>query len=161
MFLSSRSSILRLRVLALKSRRCKAGPEQKAFCPEAFLDVVADKLSSTAVQFINVRSSALRLTDRALVLTLLSPLLVQIELLVEFFYQVRRSRVTLPPPSQADASVSPMQFPRDLDNRLSHDLDRAEVLRFARENPAVAKHLALQERKEKLELVRRRLHLLV
>ena len=55
MFLSSRSSILRLRVLALKSRRCKAGPEQKAFCPEAFLNVVADKLSSTAVQFINVR----------------------------------------------------------------------------------------------------------
>ncbi|TNY17908.1 P-loop containing nucleoside triphosphate hydrolase protein [Rhodotorula diobovata] len=115
MFLSSRSSILRLRVLALKSRRCKAGPEQKAFCPEAFLDVVADKLSSTAVQFINI------------------------ELLVEFFYQ----------------------FPRDLDNRLSHDLDRAEVLRFARENPAVAKHLALQERKEKLELVADKLDSLV
>lgn len=54
MFLSSRSSILRLRLLALKSRRCKTGPEQKAFCPEAFLNIVADKLSSTAVQFINV-----------------------------------------------------------------------------------------------------------
>ncbi|GAA5856768.1 hypothetical protein JCM9279_006109 [Rhodotorula babjevae] len=115
MFLSSRSSILRLRVLALKSRRCKAGPEQKAFCPEAFLNVVADKLSSTAVQFINI------------------------ELLVEFFYQ----------------------FPRDLDNRLSHDLDRSEVLRFARENPAVAKHLALQDRKEKLELVADKLDSLV
>lgn len=57
MFLSSRSSILRLRLLSLKSRRCKAGPEQKAFCPEAFLNVVADKLSSSAVQFINVRFS--------------------------------------------------------------------------------------------------------
>jgi hypothetical protein len=57
MFLSSRSSVLRLRLLALKSRRCKAGPDQKAFCPEAFLNVVADKLSHTAVQFINVRRS--------------------------------------------------------------------------------------------------------
>ncbi|GAA5860145.1 hypothetical protein JCM8547_009201 [Rhodosporidiobolus lusitaniae] len=115
MFLSSRSSILRLRLLALKSRRCKAGPDQKAFCPEAFLNIVADKLSSTAVQFINI------------------------ELLVEFFYQ----------------------FPRDLDTRLSHDLDRAEILRFARENPTVAKHLALQERKEKLEMVAEKLDSLV
>lgn len=54
MYLSSRSSILRLRLLALKSKRCKAGPDSKAFCPEAFLNVVADKLSHTAVQFINV-----------------------------------------------------------------------------------------------------------
>ncbi|GAA6036513.1 hypothetical protein JCM8097_003542 [Rhodosporidiobolus ruineniae] len=115
MFLSSRSSILRLRLLALKSRRCKAGPDQKAFCPEAFLNIVADKLSSTAVQFINI------------------------ELLVEFFYQ----------------------FPRDLDTRLSHSLDRDEILRFARENPTVAKHLALQERKEKLELVAEKLDSLV
>ncbi|GAA5826008.1 hypothetical protein JCM11251_000089 [Rhodosporidiobolus azoricus] len=115
MFLSSRSSILRLRLLALKSRRCKAGPDQKAFCPEAFLNIVADKLSSTAVQFINI------------------------ELLVEFFYQ----------------------FPRDLDTRLSHDLDRNEIIRFARENPQIAKHLALQERKEKLELVAEKLDSLV
>ncbi|BGP34425.1 mitochondrial dynamin GTPase Msp1 [Rhodotorula toruloides] len=115
MFLSSRSSILRLRLLALKSRRCKTGPEQKAFCPEAFLNIVADKLSSTAVQFINI------------------------ELLVEFFYQ----------------------FPRDLDTRLSHDLDRAEIVRFARENPVISRHLALQERKEKLELVAEKLDSLV
>ncbi|BGP57645.1 mitochondrial dynamin GTPase Msp1 [Rhodotorula sphaerocarpa] len=105
MFLSSRSSILRLRLLALKSRRCKGGPEQKAFCPEAFLNIVADKLSSTAVQFIN--------------------------------------------------------FPRDLDTRLSHSLERDEIVRFARENPVVAKHLALQERKEKLELVAEKLDSLV
>ncbi|GAA5911480.1 hypothetical protein JCM5296_004084 [Sporobolomyces johnsonii] len=115
MFLSSRSSILRLRLLALKSRRCKAGPEQKAFCPEAFLNIVADKLSSTAVQFINI------------------------ELLVEFFYQ----------------------FPREIDTRLSGDLDRSEILRFARENPAIYKHLALQDRKEKLELVAEKLDSLV
>ncbi|GAA6007313.1 hypothetical protein JCM10207_001584 [Rhodosporidiobolus poonsookiae] len=117
MFLSSRSSILRLRLLALKSKRCKSGgPDQKAFCPEAFLNVVADKLSQTAVQFINI------------------------ELLVEFFYQ----------------------FPRDLDTRLSSgNLDRAELVRFARENPTIARHLALQERKEKLELVAEKLDSLV
>ena len=55
----------------------------------------------------------------------------------------------------ADPSTARTQFPRDLDNRLSHDLDRAEVLRFARENPVIAQHLALQDRKEKLELVSR------
>lgn len=49
-----------------------------------------------------------------------------------------------------------LQFPRDLDTRLSHSLERDEIVRFARENPVVAKHLALQERKEKLELVRPR-----
>ncbi|GAA5949234.1 hypothetical protein JCM3765_003339 [Sporobolomyces pararoseus] len=115
MFLSSRSSILRLRLLALKSRRCKAGPEQKSFCPEAFLNIVADKLSNSAVQFINI------------------------ELLVEFFYQ----------------------FPREIDTRLSGDLDRSEIVAFARENPLVAKHLALQERKQKLELVADKLDSLV
>ncbi|GAA5879536.1 hypothetical protein JCM16303_003240 [Sporobolomyces ruberrimus] len=115
LFLSSRSSILRLRLLALKSRRCKAGPEQKSFCPEAFLNIVADKLSNSAVQFINI------------------------ELLVEFFYQ----------------------FPREIDTRLSGDLDRSEIVAFARENPLVAKHLALQERKQKLELVAEKLDSLV
>ncbi|GAA5905300.1 dynamin-related GTPase MGM1 [Sporobolomyces salmoneus] len=115
MFLSSRSSILRLRLLALKSRRCRAGPEQKSFCPEAFLNIVAEKLSNSAVQFINI------------------------ELLVEFFYQ----------------------FPREIDTRLSGDLDRSEIVAFARENPIVAKHLALQERKQKLELVAEKLDSLV
>lgn len=47
-----------------------------------------------------------------------------------------------------------MQFPREIDTRLGYDLDRAEVQQFARENPAIKKHLVLQERKEKLELVR-------
>ncbi|KAK4701821.1 hypothetical protein P7C70_g4405, partial [Phenoliferia sp. Uapishka_3] len=114
-FLSSRSEILKLRLLALKSRRCKAGPEQRAFCPEAFLNVVADKLSHTAVQFINI------------------------ELLVEFFYQ----------------------FPREIDTRMAYDLNRSEIIKFARENPVVDKHLTLQERKEKLELVAEKLDTLV
>ncbi|KAM0747082.1 hypothetical protein T439DRAFT_306023 [Meredithblackwellia eburnea MCA 4105] len=115
MFLSSRSSVLRLRLMALKSRRCKTGPEQRAFCPEAFLNVVADKLAHTAVQFINI------------------------ELLVEFFYQ----------------------FPREIDTRMAYELNRSEVVRFARQNPAIEKHLALQERKEKLELVAEKLDTLV
>ncbi|KAK4050082.1 mitochondrial dynamin GTPase Msp1 [Microbotryomycetes sp. JL201] len=115
LFLSSRSSVLRMRLLALKSRRCKLGPEQKAFCPEAFLNVVAEKLSQTAVQFINI------------------------ELLVEFFYQ----------------------FPREIDTRLSYELDRTEVQRFARENPTIRSHLDLQDRKEKLEMVADKLDSLV
>lgn len=54
MFLSSRSTVLRLRLQALKSKRCRSGPEEKSYCPEAFLNVVADKIAHTAVQFINV-----------------------------------------------------------------------------------------------------------
>ena len=35
-----------------------------------------------------------------------------------------------------------------------YDLDRAEISKFARENPAIRRHLELQERKDKLEEVR-------
>ena len=45
------------------------------------------------------------------------------------------------------------QFPREIDSRLLYDLDRREIVEFARENPAVRKHLDLQERKDKLEEV--------
>jgi replication fork clamp-binding protein CrfC len=106
-FLAERASILKLRLAALKAKRCKAGPDAKAFCPEAFLNVVADKLSYTAVMFINI------------------------ELLAEFFYQ----------------------FPREIDSHLVYDLGKEELTAFARENPAVRKHLDLQQRKEKLEMV--------
>lgn len=34
-----------------------------------------------------------------------------------------------------------------------YDLDRKEIQKFARENPAVRRHLDLQERKDKLEEV--------
>jgi hypothetical protein len=61
---SDRLAVLKLRQAALKSRRCKMGPEQKAFCPEAFLSVVAEKLAYTSTMFINI------------------------ELLEQFFYQV-------------------------------------------------------------------------
>lgn len=42
-----------------------------------------------------------------------------------------------------------------------YDLDRAEITRFARENPGIRRHLDLQERKEKLEDVMKQLQGLV
>ena len=42
-----------MRLLATRSRQC-ASKANKYYCPEIFLDVVADKLTSTAVLFLNV-----------------------------------------------------------------------------------------------------------
>ena len=39
--------------MAVKSKQC-ATKSNKYYCPEIFLDVVADKLTSTAVLFLNV-----------------------------------------------------------------------------------------------------------
>lgn len=39
--------------MAVRSKQC-ATKKNKYFCPEVFLDVVADKLTSTAVLFLNV-----------------------------------------------------------------------------------------------------------
>lgn len=64
MMYTDRLSILKLRLMALKSKRCRAGPQSEVFCPEAFLNVVADKLAYTSAMFINI------------------------ELLDHFFYQV-------------------------------------------------------------------------
>ncbi len=86
LFLQNRADILRLRLKALQARRCKAGPDNKAFCPEAFLNIVADKLTYTAVMFINI------------------------ELLAEFFYQVSLGSVFAEITANADmraASVVP------------------------------------------------------
>ena len=102
---TDRLAILKLRLAALKSKRCKAGPENDLLCPEAFLNVVADKRAYTSTMFINI------------------------ELLDHFFYQ----------------------FPREIDSRLLYDLERNEIVEFAKQNPAVKKHLDLQERKDKLE----------
>lgn len=104
-FLQDRADILRMRLAALRSRRCKAGPDQKVFCPESFLNAVADRLTYTAVMFINI------------------------ELLAEFFYQ----------------------FPREIDARLGYDMSKEDMMAFARQNPAIRKHIDLQERKHKLE----------
>lgn len=104
---TDRLAILKLRLQALKSKRCKAGPENDLLCPEAFLNVVADKLAYTSAMFISI------------------------ELLDQFFYQ----------------------FPREIDSRLLYDLDRNDIIEFAKQNPEVKKHLDLQERKDKLEEV--------
>ncbi|KAF8902325.1 P-loop containing nucleoside triphosphate hydrolase protein [Mucidula mucida] len=109
---SDRLSILKLRLTALRSKRCRAGPDNDILCPEAFLDVVADKLAYTSAMFINI------------------------ELLDQFFYQ----------------------FPREIDTRLLYDLDRREIIEFARENPSVRRHLDLQQRKDKLEEVMKQLN---
>lgn len=65
MLYNERLNILKLRLSALKSKRCRSGPENDILCPEAFLSVVADKLAYTSAMFI------------------------RIELLDHFFYQVR------------------------------------------------------------------------
>ncbi|KIY52137.1 hypothetical protein FISHEDRAFT_63906 [Fistulina hepatica ATCC 64428] len=109
---SDRLGTLRMRLAALKSKRCRGGPENDVLCPEAFLDVVAGKLAYTSAMFINI------------------------ELLDHFFYE----------------------FPREIDSRLLYDLDRRDIEEFARENPAIKKHLELQERKDKLEEVMKRLN---
>ncbi|KAL4062103.1 P-loop containing nucleoside triphosphate hydrolase protein [Scleroderma yunnanense] len=112
MLYGDRLATLKLRLAALKSKRCKAGPESDVFCPEVFLNVVADKLAHTSTMFINI------------------------ELLDHFFYQ----------------------FPREIDSRLIYDLDRKEIIEFARENPIVRRHLDLQDRKDKLEEVMKQLN---
>ena len=121
---NDRLAILKLRLAALKSKRCRAGPDNDVLCPEAFLNVVADKLAYTSAMFINI------------------------ELLDQFFYQVY-----LHTNSQPRALIICSQFPREIDSRLLYDLDRSEIVEFARENPAVQHHLDLQGRKEKLEEV--------
>ncbi|KAK5103196.1 mitochondrial dynamin GTPase Msp1 [Lithohypha guttulata] len=52
-FLRDRADILKMRLAAVKSRQCST-LKNKYHCPEVFLDVVADKLTSTAVLFLNV-----------------------------------------------------------------------------------------------------------
>ncbi|TID30503.1 hypothetical protein CANINC_000856 [Pichia inconspicua] len=53
LFLRDRTAILNMRLKGLKSSTCKY-KENKYKCPEIFLDVVADKLTQTAILFLNV-----------------------------------------------------------------------------------------------------------
>lgn len=48
-----RADIIKMRLLAVKSKQC-ANPKNKYYCPEVFLDAAATKLASTAVLFLNV-----------------------------------------------------------------------------------------------------------
>ena len=52
LFLRDRADILRMRLAATKSRQC-GDPKNKYYCPEVFLDAVADKLTSTADLFLD------------------------------------------------------------------------------------------------------------
>lgn len=52
-FLRDREDIIKMRLLAVKSRQC-GDLKNKYYCPEVFLDAVATKLASTAVLFLNV-----------------------------------------------------------------------------------------------------------
>ncbi|KAG6879682.1 hypothetical protein C0992_012980 [Termitomyces sp. T32_za158] len=58
----------------------------------------------------------------------------------------------------ADPRLKPEEFPREIDSRLLYDLDRREIVQFARENPVIRRHLDLQERKDKLEEVMKQLN---
>ena len=46
LFLRDRAMILKYRLAALKSRQCKSA-DNKQYCPEAFLNVIAEKLTYT------------------------------------------------------------------------------------------------------------------
>ena len=63
--------------------RLNARPQSKVFCPEAFLNVVADKLAYTSAMFINI------------------------ELLDQFFYQVYNMLLTSSPQSITDDFIIP------------------------------------------------------
>ncbi|CAI8492192.1 unnamed protein product [Pichia kudriavzevii] len=53
LFLNDRVNILNMRLKGLQSSSCKS-KENKFKCPEIFLDVVAEKLTQTAILFLNV-----------------------------------------------------------------------------------------------------------
>ncbi|KAI8920097.1 P-loop containing nucleoside triphosphate hydrolase protein [Powellomyces hirtus] len=68
-------------------------------------------------------------------LTYTAVMFIWVELLNEFFFQL----------------------PREIDNKLYYDLSRKEIMAFAKENPVVAKHLEVQEKKTTLEIVMEKL----
>jgi replication fork clamp-binding protein CrfC len=51
-FLRDRVDVLKLRLMAVKSKQC-ATKNNKYHCPEVFLDAVADKLTTTADLFLD------------------------------------------------------------------------------------------------------------
>lgn len=53
MFLRDRADIIKMRILAVRSKQC-ANIKNKYHCPEVFLNAAATKLASTAVLFLNV-----------------------------------------------------------------------------------------------------------
>jgi len=51
-FLRDRADIIRMRLAAARSKQCR-DKKNKYYCPEIFLDAVADKLSTTADLFLD------------------------------------------------------------------------------------------------------------
>jgi len=51
-FLRDRAEIIKMRLMAVKSKQC-AQKKNKYYCPEVFLDAVADKLTTTADLFLD------------------------------------------------------------------------------------------------------------
>ncbi|OXV07658.1 hypothetical protein Egran_04574 [Elaphomyces granulatus] len=105
-FLRDRTSIIQMRLLAVRSKQCSS-KKHKYYCPEVFLDVVADKLTSTAVLFLNV------------------------ELLSEFYYNFPRELDLKLGRHLSDAEVE--QFARE-DLRVRKHLDiikKKEMLELA------------------------------
>jgi len=51
-FLQKRIDLLKMRSVFIRSSKCKHS-KNKALCPEVFVDVIAAKLASTAVLFLN------------------------------------------------------------------------------------------------------------
>ncbi|PWY77359.1 putative mitochondrial dynamin GTPase [Aspergillus heteromorphus CBS 117.55] len=107
-FLRDRADLIKMRLLAVRSKQC-ASKKNKYYCPEVFLDVVADKLTSTAVLFLNV------------------------ELLSEFYYNFPRELDMRLGRHLSDAEVE--RFARE-DPRIRNHLDvikKKELLQLALE----------------------------
>ena len=118
-----------MRLYAIKSKQC-ATKTNKLFCPEVFLDAVADKLTSTADLFLDA------------------------ELLSKFYYNVSSAVVECPTFTLFCLHADLVdQFPRELDVRLGRGLSQNEVETFAREDPKVRRHLDVVKRKGLLEQV--------
>ncbi|KAG9746470.1 hypothetical protein KCU73_g7609, partial [Aureobasidium melanogenum] len=120
-FLRDRADILRMRLLAVKSKAC-ANKNNKYICPEIFLDAVADKLTTTADLFIDA------------------------ELLSKFYYQFPRaldSKFRSLTPQQLD------QFARE-DPKIRRHLDvvhRKELLEHVLKEMEALKALEAREKR--------------
>jgi len=124
LFLRDRADILRTRLAAVKSRQC-SDRKNKYYCPEVFLDGVADKLTSTADLFLDA------------------------ELLSKFYYQF--PRVLEQQFRQLDEGTSHLNLsPISL---FTYTTITGTIERFAREDPKIRRHLDVVRRKELLEHV--------
>ncbi|KAI9837319.1 MAG: hypothetical protein M1819_000393 [Sarea resinae] len=121
-FLRDRADIIKMRLLAVKSKQC-ADKKNKYYCPEIFLDVVADKLTSTAVLFLNV------------------------ELLSEFYYHFPRELDLRLGRHLSDADIE--RFARE-DPKVRRHLDvikRKEMLELVLEKMESLRQLDVREKR--------------